>query len=98
MEWGKRLGKVNWWEEISHDAAALLITKKDALKYIAEMEKKINKLFKAYSDEDLLKQDGFHWFSSIYEKYLYCLRHSVFHIGELAFALHGLECERIEWS
>lgn len=98
MEWGKRLGKVNWWEEISPDAAALLVTKKDALKYLAEIEKKITKLFKAYSDEDLLKQDGFHWFSSIFEKFLYCLRHSVFHVGELAFALHGLECERIKWS
>lgn len=98
MEWGKRLGKVNWWEEISAEAAALLITKKAALKYLTEMEKKIIKLLKVYSDDDLLKQDGFHWFSSIYEKLTYCLRHSIFHIGELAFALHGLECERIEWS
>ncbi|MFX1300901.1 MAG: hypothetical protein ACFFDE_08150 [Promethearchaeota archaeon] len=98
MEWGKRLGKVNWWEEISAEAASLLITKKAALKYLAEMEKEIIKLLKVCSDEDLLKQDGFHWFSSIFEKLLYCLRHSIFHVGELAFALHGLECERIKWS
>lgn len=98
MEWGKRLGKVNWWEEISAEAASLLITKKAVMKYLAEMEKKINTLLKAYSDEDLLKQDGFHWFSSIFEKLLYCLRHSIFHIGELAFALRELECERIKWS
>jgi hypothetical protein len=26
MQWGKRLGKVNWWEEISSEAASLLVT------------------------------------------------------------------------
>ncbi|MHA2314351.1 MAG: DinB family protein [Candidatus Hermodarchaeia archaeon] len=98
MQWGKRLGKVNWWETMSHKEVASLITKKDALAYLGEMEEHTTKLFKANTDEDLLKEDDFHWFSSIYEKFLYCLRHNSFHIGELAFALNRLECERIEWS
>ena len=98
MQWGKRLGKVNWWETMSHEEVAGLITKKDALDYIGETEKNLTKLFKAYTDKDLLKEDDFHWFSSIYEKFLYCLRHNSFHIGELAYSLYGLECARIEWS
>lgn len=98
MQWGKHLGQVNWKEEMSLKKAAKLITKKEVIKYLGEMKRRITKQLKALSDEDLLKKDGFHWFSGIYEKYVYLLRHSNFHIGELAYALRTLECDRIEWE
>ncbi|MFX1540955.1 MAG: hypothetical protein ACFFBX_09275 [Promethearchaeota archaeon] len=98
MQWGKHLGQVNWKEEMSLKKAAKLITKKEVIKYLGEMKWRITKQLKALSDEDLLKKDGFHWFSGIYEKYVYLLRHSNFHIGELAYALRTLECDRIEWG
>jgi hypothetical protein len=98
MQWGKRLGKINWWEEMGPEEAAKLVTKKEVLVYLDEIEQQITKLLQRYSDKDLMKKDGFHWFSGINEKLIYSLRHNIFHIGELAFALHSLECDRIKWE
>jgi hypothetical protein len=97
MQWGARLGKVNWWETIPHEEAAKTIAKGDMLIYSDEIAKYIRRKLRNSTDEDLLEQDGFHWFSSILNKYVYLIRHNTYHLGELTMFLrmHGLE--RIKW-
>lgn len=98
MLWGKRLGKVNWWDEVTHEEAANRVTKKLVVKYLNDLEQHLLQLFQEFSDEDLLSQDGFHWFASLLEKFLYALRHSSYHIGELTMHLRSQGGERIHWS
>jgi hypothetical protein len=87
-----------WWEKMSDEEAAKSITKQEVIKYLDEMQRQINQQLKVYSDMDLLKKDGFHEFSSISEKFILLLRHSSYHIGELALSLRSLECDRIKWD
>ena len=63
-----------------------------------EIEKRITEIFDSEDDLELLNKDNFHWFQSIYEKYLYLLRHDMHHIGELNKALRDWKCTRISWQ
>lgn len=98
MVWGKRLGEVDWWERMTAQEAARQLTKQDMKAYLDEMEKHIEVFLVASTDERLLEQDGFNWFSSILEKLQYLLRHCSYHVGELALALREWDCERIKWE
>ncbi len=97
-KWGRQLGLENWWESITHKEAAQRVTKIELLDYLKKIEKRILKILKKASDVDLQKKDGFHWFSSILEKFQYLLRHNSFHIGELTLFLREIKSERIKWS
>ena len=98
MKWGNRAG-FDWntdsKETISKKKKE--ITKEMLLEYYEEIEERISNFLNEKSDEDLLKKDGFHWFSSIYEKLIYLLRHNSFHVGELAKTLREWETDRIKW-
>jgi hypothetical protein len=98
MKWGLKAG-FDWntdsKEKISKKKRE--ITKEMLLDYCEEIEKKIHNFLENNNDEDLIKKDGFHWFSSIYEKLVYLLRHNSFHIGELAKTLREWETDRIKW-
>ncbi len=98
MKWGTRLGTEDWWEKMTAQEAAELLTKEDMTAYLKEMEVHVETALAAYTDASLLEQDGFHWFASILEKYQYLLRHNSYHIGELALALREWDCERIKWT
>ena len=98
MLWGARLGQVNWWEKISAKEAAEQVVKGDTLIYLNEIAFYIENHLKRVSDQDLLAKDGFHWFSSILEKYLYLIRHNTYHLGELTMDLRNRGSERIKWS
>ena len=98
MKWGERLGTVDWWEKMTAKEAAQKLTKQDMKAYLDEMDERIEAVLAASTDESLLEQDGFHWFSSPLEKLQYLLRHSSYHIGELALALREWDCERIKWK
>ncbi|MFX1565117.1 MAG: hypothetical protein ACFFCH_03920 [Promethearchaeota archaeon] len=98
MQWGARLGKVNWWETITHQEAATKVGKSDMLIYSDEIAKYIRDKLQKFSDQDLLEQDGFHWFSSILIKYVYLIRHNTYHLGELTQFLRLLGKERIKWD
>jgi hypothetical protein len=97
MQWGARLGKLNWWETITHQEAAELVVKGDMLVYIDDIAKIIESNLKAVSDSNLLQMDGFHWFSSILEKYQYLIRHNTYHLGELTMQLRDHNHDRIKW-
>jgi hypothetical protein len=98
MQWGARLGEINWWETISHKKAAELISKGDMLVYLNEIALKLENYLKDVSDEVVLGKDKFHWFASILEKYQYLIRHNSFHLGELTMHLRAHNFERIKWS
>lgn len=98
MEWGKRLGIIEWWKKISHEEAAKKLQKADMLDYLKQLEQRIDRGLRRHSVESLQKGDGFHWFHSILEKYEYLLRHNTFHLGELALRLREWGSERIKWT
>ena len=98
MLWGARLGKVNWWETSTHKEVAESIIKGDTLVYLSEISQYIESYLKRVTDDQLLEKDGFHWFSSILEKYQYLLRHNTYHLGELTMQLRAQSCDRIKWS
>jgi hypothetical protein len=98
MLWGARLGKVNWGETISHRQAAEMVIKGDMLIYLSDIATLIDTHLKGISDKLLLQKDGFHWFSSVLEKYLYLIRHNTYHLGELTMHLRACSHDRIKWG
>ncbi len=98
MLWGARLGQVKWWETISAKQAAEKVVKGDTLIYLNEMAQYIEEHLKRVSDQDLLAKDGFQGFSTILEKYIYLIRHTTYHLGELTMDLRVRGLNRIKWS
>ena len=98
MLWGARLGKVNWWETISHKEASEKIIKGDMRIYLDEIARYIRSNLQRVSDVELLQKDGFHQFASVLEKFQYLLRHNTYHLGELTMQLRCLGHNRIKWE
>ncbi|MFX0114942.1 MAG: DinB family protein [Candidatus Hodarchaeota archaeon] len=98
MEWGKKAG-INWEtdSEIAKREKIAEISKEDCLNYLKEMEDRLAGILAAVNESELLEKDGFHWFSSKFEKMLYLLRHNMHHIGELNKALRDCDGDRIKW-
>jgi len=95
MEWGKLLGDVDNKDlpaESVYPAKGMLVG------YLDDIEKKISQYLKNIEFEDLLTKDGFKWFSSVFEKLLYLLRHNAHHLGELGRMLREWDCERMKWQ
>lgn len=98
MEWGKRAGyKWDDVKDISKDIIPLL-TKDLLSEYLKEMEKRITTILTSISGEAFNNQDGFHWFDSVFQKYIYLLRHNQHHLGELAFVLRLKDAGIIKWT
>lgn len=98
MVWGKRAG-YSWTDDIDVKKDILpKIPKELALTYITEVEEKLSSILTNLSDKDLLKKDGFHWFSCILEKLQYALRHSAQHCGELSLALRTWDSPHVKWK
>jgi len=98
MKWGGRIGGIEWRKE-SPEVTASRIKKDDMLEYLEETKKKLEKKLESFSDYDLFETDGFsEWQSSRLAKFLYTLRHSMWHIGELSRALRDYESERTSWQ
>ena len=98
MEFGKRLGQVEWWKNIGHQEAANRLSKTLVLDYLQEVKARVKTTLEESSMDDLLSKDKFHWFSSILEKYVYLLRHNSYHIGELAKKLRREDKTRVKWT
>ncbi|MHA1211110.1 MAG: DinB family protein [Candidatus Heimdallarchaeota archaeon] len=95
MIWGKLLKddkKSTTSDEEKYPIKEILID------YQKTMESKITDYLKAISYEKLLEKDGFKWFSSVFEKLLYLLRHNAHHLGELGRMLREWDCERMRWQ
>lgn len=98
MKWGGRIGGIEWREE-SPEVTASRIKKNDMLEYIEETEKKLREKLMSISDNDLFETDGFsEWQASRLAKFLYTMRHSMWHIGELSRALRDYDSKRTRWQ
>ena len=76
-----------------------LIKHKEICGPIAEqIEKQTIKKLQDCSLNDLANKDDFEWFNSIFQKYIYLLRHNQHHIGELARMNREWNLERIKWT
>ncbi|MHA1907688.1 MAG: hypothetical protein ACW98Y_10375 [Candidatus Thorarchaeota archaeon] len=97
MEWGKKAGYS--WDNVNDIKEDILplISRELLLNYLVEMEQKITKFLTSVLEGDFFERDGFHMFESVYQKYLYLLRHNQHHLGELGVTLRRLKAERIKW-
>jgi hypothetical protein len=97
MNWGGRAGID--WEKVEDMQKEVLpkLTKDFVHSYLKETKEKMASLFNTMTDQDYLEKDGFHWFDSILEKFVYLLRHSMLHIGELSRSLREWDCKHVKW-
>jgi hypothetical protein len=99
MQWGKRAG-ISWdtqsKDEIKSQKSQI---SKDFMKqYISDIETKANQLVHSMDEKEILIQDEFDWFETRLEKYIYALRHTMFHIGECNKTLRDKKAKRIKWQ
>jgi len=99
MEWGKRAG-INWKEDSQQEIAKKksMITKEQMKDYLDDIKLWFSGILAGSSGAVLFEKDDFSWFNSKLEKYIYSLRHSMHHIGELNKTLRDNDLERIEWQ
>ncbi|HUT81013.1 MAG TPA: DinB family protein [Candidatus Bathyarchaeia archaeon] len=96
MVWGKLLGGDIKNENIP--AVEKYPSKIILIDYLEKIEQEITEYLKNISYEELVQKDGFKWFSSVFEKLLYLLRHNAHHLGELGRMLREWDCERMRWQ
>jgi len=98
MKWGGRIGGIEWKKE-SPEVTASRIKKEDMFAYLEETEMKLRKKLMSFSESDLFETDGFSdYLDSRLTKFLYTMRHSMWHIGELSRAHREFDCKRISWQ
>ena len=98
MKWGSRIGGIDWKTE-SPEETASRITKDVMREYLEETKKNLESKLRSFSDEDYYETDGFSkWQPSRLAKFIYALRHSMWHLGELSRVLRDYDCKRTNWS
>jgi len=98
MQWGGRIGGIDWKKE-SPQETATRISKDDMLEYLEKTRENLKKKLSTLSDDDMFEKDGFEkWQPSRLYKYIYTLRHNMWHIGELSKTLREYDCQRTEWK
>jgi hypothetical protein len=98
MKGGERIGGIDWKVE-SPEETASRIAKDQMLDYMKETQKNLEKKLRSFSDNEMFESDGFsEWQPSRLAKFLYTMRHSMWHIGELSRAIREYDCERIHWQ
>ena len=98
MKWGSSIGGIDWKKE-SPDVSASRIKKDEMLEYLKETKEKLELKLRSFSESELFETDGFsEWQSSRLAKFLYTMRHSMWHIGELSRALRDYDCKRVKWQ
>ena len=97
MKWGSRAGFD--WDTVKDKEKDILpkISKDLVISYLDEMEERFTKIMSSMDIKKLSAKDGFHWFESVFEKFLYLLRHNMHHNGELSRALRDWGCKRSKW-
>ncbi|MFW9817323.1 MAG: hypothetical protein ACFFEW_15450 [Candidatus Thorarchaeota archaeon] len=67
--------------------------------YVKRVKKLTLKILKGLSDQEVLGTDGFarRGFKSILHKYIYVMRHCMYHLGELTKSLRARDMGRIIW-
>ena len=97
MKWGNRAGFD--WDNIENKERDVLpkISKNLVTIYLDEVEELVTKTITSIDSKKFASKDGFHWFESVFEKYLYLLRHNMHHNGELSRTLRDWGCKRSKW-
>ncbi|MHA1125723.1 MAG: HEAT repeat domain-containing protein [Candidatus Heimdallarchaeota archaeon] len=95
MKWRKLLGTK---EDFEKNKKAYYPTKERIKEYLAEIQELSMGILENISYQKLLEQDGFKKFNSVFEKFIYLLRHCHQHIGELALKLREWKSERVKWK
>ncbi|MHA2299953.1 MAG: hypothetical protein ACXACD_03260, partial [Candidatus Thorarchaeota archaeon] len=96
--WGGAIGGIDWKKESPHTTASR-IEKNDMLIYLKKIESSLEAKLDSFSDKDLLEPDGFaKSHPNRLSKYLYLMRHTMYHLGELARVLRNCNCERLKWE
>ncbi|MBN2231075.1 MAG: DinB family protein [Candidatus Thorarchaeota archaeon] len=98
MKWGAKAGYD--WDSTKDIETDILpkISKDIVTAYIKEMEERLKTFFETKTPDQLSSDDDFEWFTSIFERILYLLRHNMHHIGELCKTLRDWKCERAKWT
>jgi hypothetical protein len=74
-------------------------SRQDMLTCLGQVEVKMRTLLNRLSDDELLGPTGFPWTGeSILEQMIYTLRHTQYHLGELAAALRFYGSNEAEWK
>ncbi len=97
MEWGKR-GNIQWDKSNNLKNAVKTITMNLIIEYQTEVQQSISSFLKNITDSQILEQDDFTWFPSIFDKLLYLLRHNLMHLGEINKYLRDLNLPRLSWE
>lgn len=98
MKWGGRIGGIDWKTE-SPEVTASRIKKDDMVEYLEEIKEKLEMKLRSFSENDLFETDGFsEWQPSRLAKFLYTMRHSMWHLGELTHALRYYDSKRTSWQ
>lgn len=86
---------INW----ETAAPAALPGRQDLLAYLDKVAAKMRARISSLSEEELLGPTGFPWTGeSILEQMIYTLRHTQYHLGELAAALRFHGADQAEWK
>jgi hypothetical protein len=96
MNWGAK-GNIEWEEKKSVVEKISSLTKEFLSDYLEEIRQKTASLFFDQTVH-LFEADGFQWFPTRVDKYLYLLRHNLMHIGELNKALRDSNFPRLKWE
>ncbi|OLS26781.1 MAG: hypothetical protein HeimC3_06730 [Candidatus Heimdallarchaeota archaeon LC_3] len=100
FNWGKFVG-IEWKKDSKKEVNKKFekITKDDVRRYLEVVRSYIQKKLSTFNSEKMLDSDGFmEYIPSIFDKYLYLLRHNMHHIGELNKTLRDNNEKRINWS
>ncbi len=97
MKWGDRAG-YHWEKGIDVEKEILpKITKEIVTDYLRDIEELVTKTLSSMTMENLIANDEFHWFESVFEKLIYLLRHNMHHIGELSKTLRDWGSKTAKW-
>lgn len=94
FKWGQ-VAEINW-ETMSDETIAQkkkLITRERMQKYLNDIWPIVQEKVKIVKIEDT---DDFEYSESVFDKYLFLLRHTVQHLGELGKTLRDWKCARLK--
>jgi len=94
MKWGKLLKELATDDTPQDEVYPPRVILMD---FLEKTEVEVRNYIKGLTFEKLLEKDDFKWFSSVFEKLLYLMRHNQHHIGELARMLRDWGCDRVKW-
>jgi uncharacterized damage-inducible protein DinB len=95
MEWEKLLKELNTEDKPLDEVYPPRVILSD---FLEKTEVEVTSYIKGLTLDKLLEKDDFKWFSSVFEKLLYLMRHNQHHIGELSRMLREWDCERVKWT